>query len=302
MKSINISVITSLYRCEDFLVQYLQHASKIINLSECEFILVHNDPTEEEYRILESFKNQSINIVHLTVKREGLYSSWNRGIRTARGKYIAIWNVDDIRSPDSLLSQKIALENSDAVMCYGDFYGTNRYGEYKQKLYEMKEFDHFRKESRTIHIVGCFPMWNKNIHDKVEYLDEQFKIVSDYEFQLRVALNYRLVKADSILGYYLENADHKLSRNEYLHNKERTVVEIRYRLYDRVQLHFVPFIAGFRIKHFLNFGKWVPVAEVVPSLNKFEIKKAFLFSFAPFSYLFSMIKRISNALYRLFIQ
>src|SRR5215831_8735385 len=99
MEMINISVITSLYKSERFLEQFLGHYFKIENLHECELILVHNETTEEELRIINQFDWQSVHKVHLPVPREGLYSSWNRAARIARGKYLAVWNVDDIRTP-----------------------------------------------------------------------------------------------------------------------------------------------------------------------------------------------------------
>ena len=147
MADIRISVITSLYRCASFLEQFLIHYSRIGNIHECELILVHNDATEEELDILNRFIQPHMKVLHLLVKREGLYASWNRAIMLAKGEYLAIWNVDDIRTPDSLAAQKAALEQSKAVMCYGDFYGTRTYGPFAETLYSYGEYDTCKKEA-----------------------------------------------------------------------------------------------------------------------------------------------------------
>ncbi len=84
MNTIKISIITSIYRCSEFLEQYLFHVSRITNLAECEVILVHNDPTTEELAILDNCVDKPIHLVHLRVPREGLYTSWNRAIQVAR--------------------------------------------------------------------------------------------------------------------------------------------------------------------------------------------------------------------------
>lgn len=297
MNTIQISVITSLYRCEAFLEQFLTSYSRIINMEECELILVHNDPTPEELAIINRCVDERMNLVHLQVPREGLYASWNRAIPDARGKYLAIWNVDDIRTPESLAFQKQALDNSNAVLCYGDFYGTRKYGMFKEKRYQYKTYDHFRKEALKRHIIGCFPMWRKDLHEKVGYFDEQFRLVSDYEFQLRVASTYPLVKACAVLGYYLEHVGHKLSSNRKLQRLERTAVEVRYRVFDKIMIHSLPFISKYRIHSILNFGMWIRVAEIVPRLNAFKPGEVFSLLRMPFSYSWWFIKRSANVVH-----
>jgi glycosyltransferase involved in cell wall biosynthesis len=302
MTTINISIITSLYNCERFLETFLCHFFKIENLHECELILVHNDPTEEEIRLINNHDWQGVRKVHLQIKREGLYSSWNRAIKAASGKYIAIWNVDDIRTPDSLSSQKQALDNSSAAMCYGDFYGTSIYGPYKERFFQYCEFEDFKNGALRHHVIGCFPMWRRDIHEKIGYLDEQFKLVSDYEFQLRVLANYKLVKAGSLLGYYLEFQPHKLSSNHFLQDTERAVVEFRYKYYDKVLMHTLPFIFRYKREKFLNFGNWYKVADVVPSLNVIKAGDVLNFLMMPIQYFLTFSRRGLNKLYRILFQ
>ncbi len=298
MNKIEISIITSLYRCEKFLEPFLEHFFRIENLDECELILVHNDPTENELAIIDKFNWEGIHKVHLKVEREGLYNSWNRAITVAQGKYLAIWNVDDIRLPASLRSQKKALDNSDAVLCYGDFYGTNSYGLFQDRLYQYDAFDIMKKSKLKRHVIGCFPMWRKEVHEQVGYFDEQFRLVSDFEFQLRLLPAYRFVKADTVLGYYLEFVSHKLSSNKFLQDKERTVVEIRYRIYDKILMHTFPFITKYRPYYCLNFGLWYKVSEFVPSLNGFKTKDVLSFLQMPFAFFYTFLRRSTNKLYR----
>lgn len=299
----SITVITSLFNSHLYLEGYFKAVGEIQNTHEIEILLIHNAPKDNELAIINQYLPKFSFIKHVTVaEREGLYASWNRGIILAKGKYIAIWNVDDVRTPDSLILQKNALDNGSAAMCYGDFYGTNNYGYFKDRLYQYREYQSFKKAALRIHIIGCFPMWRKEIHKDIGYFDEQFRLVSDYEFQIRVALSYDLIKADSFLGYYLENQNHKLSSNRQLQDKERTVVELRYKIYDKVLLHVIPHISKFKINHILNFGKWVPLAEIIPSSNTLNVKSIVSFIAAPFTYSFWVIKRTSNALYHFFFQ
>ena len=57
----------------------------------------------------------------IKVPREGLYKSWNRGIKLAKGEYITIWNVDDIRYPESFKEQAQVMDkNIKTMLVYGD--------------------------------------------------------------------------------------------------------------------------------------------------------------------------------------
>jgi glycosyltransferase involved in cell wall biosynthesis len=278
------------------------HYSRLANIDECELVLIHNDATEEELDILNRFRQPNMHILHILVKREGLYASWNRGIMAASGEYLAIWNVDDIRTPGSLAAQKAALEKSGAAMCYGDFYGTRIYGPYGEKLYSYDEYKTAKKEAFKRHIVGCFPMWRKTIHQQIGYFDEQFKLVSDYEFQLRLIRRYAMVKAETVLGYYLEYAGHKLSSNRRIQHRERTTVELRYRMYDNIMLHVLPFISAYKVNRVLNFGRWTALPVFLPGWSAKKPGEVFALFSMPFTYCGWFIKRSFHRLYTIIFQ
>jgi glycosyltransferase involved in cell wall biosynthesis len=278
------------------------HYAKIENIDECELILVHNDATEEELDILSRFIQPNMQVLHILVEREGLYASWNRAAMAASGEYLAIWNVDDIRTPDSLAAQKAALEQSNAAMCYGDFYGTRTYGLFPETLYRYSPYQAFKEEAFKRHIIGCFPMWRKAIHRHIGYFDEQFKLVSDYEFQLRLIRRYSMVKAAPVLGYYLEHAGHKLSSNRRIQHRERTAVELRYRMYDKIMLHVLPFISAYRLKCILNFDRWTALSVYIPVRRAIKPNEIFSLIRMPFFYCHWFVKKGFHRLYTIIFQ
>jgi len=300
MPGIHISVITSLYRCAAFLPDFLGHYARIENIRECELILIHNDPTVAELEIIDRFKQSQFQMLHIVVKREGLYASWNRAIESASGEYLAIWNVDDVRTPGSLAAQKAALQRSHAALAYGDFYGTRKYGPHREKLYEYPEYALGKKEAYKRHIIGCFPMWRKSIHKELGYFDEQFRLVSDYEFQLRVIRVLPLVKAENILGYYLACAGHKLSSNRRVQHRERTAVELRYHMYDKMLLHHVPAALQYRVGSILNFGNWIPLRSILPDRHGIRLREIGSLLRLPFSYAYWFVSRSFHTLYSSF--
>lgn len=238
-QKIQISVITSLYKCESFLDNYFDYVSDIPNKEKIEILLLHNAPTENELSIIEKRIKKLSFVKHIIIPhREGLYATWNRGVKISKGKYLAVWNVDDIRSKYSLEEQAELLDNNPTIAAtYGDFFGSKTYGthndiEFYEPEYEKKRYDFLR----DFHLT-CFPMWRKSIHSKIGYFDEQFNAVADFDFQIRLSLNYPLKKTNAKLGWYLCEGSHKISFRA--HSKtltERTLLCMRYGIFDQLNL------------------------------------------------------------------
>jgi glycosyltransferase involved in cell wall biosynthesis len=265
MLSIKISVVTSLYRCARFLENYLSHVVKIDNLYKCEFILVHNDPLSAELNMIEAYKDKGIEFVHICVPRENLYSSWNRAVKIAKGQYIAIWNVDDIRFPDSLSLQEKALdENNAAVMAYGNMFGSTKYGVYGELLYQYPEWQQSKEEFYRSYLTSCFQMYRKSVHQSLGYYDEQFRSSGDFDFQIRTALHYPMIKVKGVLGVYLEHQSHKLSSNA-VQVLENNIIYLRYGVFEKIQFHMLPkSILKYKLRWFMLEGKWVKNKEKTP--------------------------------------
>ncbi len=261
-----ISVITSLFNCQQYLEGYFKAASQIVNKDEIEVLLIHNAPTENELKIINSFLPAFPFIRHIVIEqREGLYATWNRGIKMARGKYVGTWNVDDIRLPHSLSDQANALDqNNLAALAYGDFKIVSKYGNTDGKSVHEPEFN---STSNTFHHnfhIGCFPMWRKEIHDTIGYFDEQFKLIADLDFQIRVAKKYHMVKVRRQLGYYLEGTAANLSSNFSIQDKEHTVLHLRYGNFNSIFLtHLIHGLRNYEIFKFKWFGAYHPMSHWV---------------------------------------
>ena len=255
---IRVSVLVSLYRCVVYLESFLQHVSNTSQQGEIEFLLLHNDPLPEEISIIKRYQDGIRGLNHIVIKeREGLYKTWNRGISMAKGEYITIWNVDDIRFPESILLQMQALDNHPEVaMAYGDMYGTDVYGSHSGKLYVHPEFEANRKEFYKSYLMSCFQMWRKSIHKELGYYDEQFKCVADFDFQIRTALKYSFVKVKEPLGVYLENLPHKLS-SDSVQSLENNIIYLRYGVYKKLVIpSLFKSLSLYKKNAFLFFGKW----------------------------------------------
>jgi len=260
-RSKKISVLTSLYNCENFLQGYFQALAKIEGKEQIEVLLLHNAPTENELAIVAEHLPALDFVRHIIIpERETLYSTWNRGILLAEGEYITVWNVDDVRFPDSILQQAKALDkNPQAAIAYGDIWLSNQYGVCGTKKTNSPVYNEdTHKKFLSGYCIACFQMWRKSIHQAIGYYDEQFKCVADFDFQIRAANRFPFIKTNEPLGIYLEDQPHKLSANG-LHEIESTILYLRHGVYEKAN----PFCIGlsrkkYRQNELLFFGKWYP--------------------------------------------
>jgi len=289
-----ISVITSLFKCERYLYGYFNALARISNLVDVEVMLLHNEPSVNEIKMIEKYINDFGKdvIKHILIKeRESLYKTWNRGIQLSSGFYIAIWNVDDIRIENSLERQKKVLEeNPEIGITYGDIIEINRYGDEIGTYHSYPEFS--KKEANKFlrsYLGGCFPMWKKSVHTSAGYFDEQFKSGGDFDFFIRVARNSTLKKTKGLLGYYL-NENKGLSTTGWLQPVERTVIELRYAQFDKVNyLYLLRAIRNYKIFTIDEGNITKKIREVFPNYTFFYLKRLPLFIIGVVKYPFTFI-------------
>ena len=258
-----VTVITSLFNSFQYLEGYFEAVGNLGNKDEIEILLIHNAPNEDELAVVNRFLPLMPFIKHIIVPREGLYVTWNRGIKMAQGKYITNWNVDDVRLPDSLSNQADALDkHPETVLSYGDFVVVSEYGKKEGKLTNEPAYDPKRTSFLRQHHIGCFPMWRSDIHAQIGYFDEQFRLVADLDFQIRIARLFPMIKVSNQLGYYLEGTPNNLSSNYALQRREHTVVQLRYGNFNL--LHLADLLGGvmkIRVFQYKWFGEYHKMKE-----------------------------------------
>ena len=260
-----ISVLTSLYRCESFLFCYFEALSAIEGKEQIEVLLLHNAPQEKELDIIAGHLPSFDFVRHIIIpEREGLYTTWNRGIRLAQGEYVTIWNVDDVRFPNSVLQQAEILDkNPQAAIAYGDIWISSSYGvcgstKTNTPMYNEKKF--FFKS----YGMSCFQMWRKSIHDTIGYYDEQFKCVADFDFQIKAAIHFCFVKTANPLGIYLEEQPHKISANG-LQELENNIVYLRYGVFEKINFFTLKHsLKKYRKDYLLQNNQWQLFSEQQP--------------------------------------
>ena len=186
MKKPLISVLMTIYKDKDYLGEAVESILSQ-TYKNFEFLIIAEPETpSESLEIIRSFNDKRIRLI-INIKHLGFSNSLNKGIRLARGKYIARMDADDISTRNRLLIQLIYMELHVKVMvCGTNVYMINSVG-------EIMNISRFPVNEKAIKIWLYFAcvifhptvMFRKSIFatDKCLYKKQQ---AEDYELWTRI--------------------------------------------------------------------------------------------------------------------
>ena len=94
VSDIMISVIIPIYNCQQYLVQCMDSVQNQ-TIKNLEIICVDDGSTDESASIIQQYAREDNRIVLLRQENQGPGAARNRGIREAKGKYVAFLDADD---------------------------------------------------------------------------------------------------------------------------------------------------------------------------------------------------------------
>lgn len=271
---VKISTITPCYKGEKYLSLFLKELPQQTIFDQIEVVLDHNEPTISECLMVKEFQERYPGrLKHIIVNKvEPISKSMNRCIHRSSGEYVAIWNIDDLRTPWSLESQaKVLDENEDIGVSHGNFIIVPRFG-----LTEGSFVDHLElgvspsKELTRSMVLGPFFMWRKELNKTIGYFDEQLVSGADFDLAVRLAAHSKVGMTSKILGYYLDEGKGASTRPNNKQILERTVIELRYGISDKIDQRYV---TEAKNKYDVSKIYWgdesFHVTEIVPDYKNF---------------------------------
>jgi len=221
-----VSTITPCYNMSKYMKGFLDNLSTQTH-KDLEIILDHNDPTDEEITLVEEYNKKYDNIFHIIVEGvDPIGVSMNRCIEFATGDYLCIWNVDDLRTPESIeIMARVLDENPEIDVVYGNYNIVPRFGETEGQYVNVEP--HI-PELKTGMILGPFFMFRKSLIEKSGVFDEQLIQGPDYDLALRLVRNGNAYFMPDNLGYYLNEGLGMSTKPDSKQPLERTAIELRY--------------------------------------------------------------------------
>ena len=219
MKNPKVTVLMSVYNGE----KYLREAVDSIlgqTFKDFEFLIVNDGSTDKSGEILESYNDPRIEIINNN-KNIGISKSRNKGLRIARGKYIAVMDADDISLPRRLEKEVEFLEQNRNMGLVGTDYliinekgkvihavrCINGYRELKIKLLEGNQFAH-----------GSI-MFKKECTKKVGFYREEFMLALDYDLILRISEKFEVSNIPEFLYKWRINIESVSVKKKALQDK-----------------------------------------------------------------------------------
>jgi hypothetical protein len=237
---------------------------------ETELVVIANDPQPREQALLDGFAHTHHQVKVVAVPREPISASLNRALEISTAPIIGMGNVDDLRTSTSLEAQVSALEaNEDAQFCYGTFTVTYEFPPRPggSRVVRVPETDD--EEFTRSMLLGPFYIWRRTRDHATRYFDEQLRVGADFDHAIRLALSSRGVPVEENLGFYYDGGT-GLSTGGELQAIERTVLELRYGIYDKIDYTLVPRATEYVIPRILlPDGSWLAMSEVVADYHQF---------------------------------
>lgn len=219
-------------------------------------------------------------------EHESLGRSWNALMSLGEAKYVALWNVDDVRHPESLRVQADYLDaHEDAVAVYGPFGESSRYGTHPIRVHEVNPRS--PQELKSGMHLGPFFMFRRDVLGEIGGFDEQFMSAADYDFALRLANIGHIGHLSTSLGNFLNTGSGLSTSRRGAQPVERTAVELRHGLHSRVKARYLTPALRYDIGHRVIDGERVPAREA-PSLSSGSLPKL--------SWIEALLARVPGAL------
>ena len=180
MKSFKVTVLMSVYNGEKYLKEAVD---SILNqtFTDFEFLIINDGSTDKTLEILQSYHAPRIKIIN-NEKNTGLTKSLNKGLRTAKGEYIARMDADDVSLPTRLERQvKFMTQHNEVGLLGSSWYTINGDGKKTgiNKAANGKQAVHFMCHGSVVMRKWCL--------EKVESYREVFELAQDYDLWLRIA-------------------------------------------------------------------------------------------------------------------
>lgn len=186
-----ISVVIPMYNSRNTILNTL-NSVKNQTILPFEVVIIDDGSKDESATVVEDFisVNSALNIQLVKQKNRGVSSARNVGLKLAKGDWIALLDSDDEWLPTKLERQIQVLNENPTI----DFLGTNRNGEYFDKILWKKLSVLTRISPKLLMVKFIFVVptviFRKKIVLDAGYFDETQKYAEEGNYFIRIAQKY----------------------------------------------------------------------------------------------------------------
>ncbi len=199
MKNPKVTVLMSVYNGEKYLNEAIDSILEQ-TFKDFEFFIINDGSVDRTADILKSYKDPRIKIIN-NKNNIGLTKSLNKGLKIAKGEYIARMDADDVSMPNRLIKQVDFLDrNLDVAIVGTNYFRINEKGDIVQEINrKRKDIDIKNNLSKGNQLGHGTLMFRKDCVEKIGFYRATFKYSQDYDLVLRFSDKYKLANIPELL-------------------------------------------------------------------------------------------------------
>ena len=179
-----------------------------------EIIVVDDGSKDNSLQAAQAIKDARLRVIHK--ENGGVSSARNRGIKEAKGDFIALLDGDDIWATNYLEEQVKLIDDFPKAAMWGVNYALVK-GKYmwpcNQGMGESFRgyVENYFGTSHSDLYCSSSVVIRREVFDKVGYFDERIGSSEDLDMWYRIIFNYPVVYYERVLAYYNQNAENRVA-------------------------------------------------------------------------------------------
>ena len=202
-----VGVVVPTYNRADVLPRALQSALRQ-TYEALEVIVVDDGSTDDTEAVVAALDDPRVRYV-LQPRNAGVSAARNRGIREARGEFIAFLDSDDEWFPDKIERQVARfreVNNRVGLLYCGVRSVSDRRGDWTFRPKHRGDVYEAMLQRNVIH-TGSGVVIRREVVDVVGGFDEEIPAIEDYEYWLRIARHFEFDFVEEPLFRYFDETD-----------------------------------------------------------------------------------------------
>lgn len=228
-----ISIITPTYNSEKFIEQTILSVMEQ-SYKNYEHIVIDGGSTDKTLNIVSKYPHIKL----MTGKDNGMYDALNKGIRIATGDIIGCLNSDDLYYSNTLeIVNNFFINNPATMVINGNCVFMNEQG---QELFILRSPEYNMDNYLSVNnSIVFFPtvFWKKELHTKVGYFNDTFRIAADYDFYARIGKYYTIINTKKKLARFRLHQNSLSSTQQKLCTQE--IIVIKNNLMDKNKVSYL---------------------------------------------------------------